>query len=345
MLKLKVTVGPGGPREFEVGGNRFVVGREQGADMLLEDEEVSREHAAFSELPDGRLTLEDLGSRNGTFVDGNRLTGPVTISGGEEIKFGMTTISVEMPRSAETKASPTTGAGATKIAAPPVPAAAPPPAAASPPPAAAPTPAAPPPPAAAPPRAAPPPPAAAPPPAAPPPPAAAPPAPVQPAAAVPPRAAVPPPAGQPAAPVAHAPAAAAPAARPATPRPAYAQRAASGGGSSGTIALVIAGLVAVLVVVALIFTFFIWGGVSQTLFRLGIGGGWSDSEIAQVEAGFEQAALTPEQSACLLDEYQKRLTFDEFMEADTAIRSGTTPEQVDALTEGAEACGATNTGF
>jgi hypothetical protein len=126
MLRLQVTVG-GGQEIVEVRGERFVIGREVGeVDLPLDDEEVSRRHAALRELPDGRLEIEDLGSRNGTSVDGQRISGPVTLSGGEQLKLGATLIAVEQPRAADTLQTPggpaptiATGPPATVVGQPP----------------------------------------------------------------------------------------------------------------------------------------------------------------------------------------------------------------------------------
>ncbi len=67
---------------------RFVVGRGADVQLALDDEQVSHHHAAFYPTDDGQWALHDLGSNNGTFVNGHRLTGPVYIEGGEEIQFG-----------------------------------------------------------------------------------------------------------------------------------------------------------------------------------------------------------------------------------------------------------------
>lgn len=79
---------------MELPGARVVVGRDQHADLRLEDTEVSRRHASFTEARDGRVSVEDLGSRNGTFVDGRRIVGSVTLSGGERVKVGQTVLAV-----------------------------------------------------------------------------------------------------------------------------------------------------------------------------------------------------------------------------------------------------------
>ncbi len=65
-----------------------VVGRDVGCDLALPDEQISRRHAALEPRADGTVILTDLGSTNGTFVNGHRL--------GEELRLGDTTCAVEV---------------------------------------------------------------------------------------------------------------------------------------------------------------------------------------------------------------------------------------------------------
>ena len=72
-----------------------VVGRDPGvAEVILDnDPEVSRRHATFSRAGVG-LTVEDLGSSNGTFVNGHRITGAVALNHGDRVEIGATVIEV-----------------------------------------------------------------------------------------------------------------------------------------------------------------------------------------------------------------------------------------------------------
>jgi pSer/pThr/pTyr-binding forkhead associated (FHA) protein len=55
--------------------------------VWIDDESVSRRHARIRVQADSAV-LEDLGSKNGTFLGGNRLTGPEELRDGDEIRFG-----------------------------------------------------------------------------------------------------------------------------------------------------------------------------------------------------------------------------------------------------------------
>jgi predicted component of type VI protein secretion system len=66
----------------------IVVGRDAGCDLVVTDERASRRHTRLSAQPDGRIRVEDLGSTNGTWVDGDRITEAVTVGVGSEIRIG-----------------------------------------------------------------------------------------------------------------------------------------------------------------------------------------------------------------------------------------------------------------
>jgi pSer/pThr/pTyr-binding forkhead associated (FHA) protein len=76
-----------GAREFVIRADTFVVGRGNEADLQLDHESVSRRHAAFHGLG-GELVVEDLQSRNGTFVNGQPTAGRVRIVVGDRISLG-----------------------------------------------------------------------------------------------------------------------------------------------------------------------------------------------------------------------------------------------------------------
>ena len=98
--------------EVPVGG-QVVVGRDPGAaDVVLDqDPDVSRRHASFSPAGVG-LTVQDLGSTNGTIVNGHRLEQAVTLSTGDRVEVGNTVIEVRLPGQAGSRPPPQPGSPA-----------------------------------------------------------------------------------------------------------------------------------------------------------------------------------------------------------------------------------------
>ncbi|WP_084960048.1 DUF1707 and FHA domain-containing protein [Thermoactinospora rubra] len=68
--------------------DRFVVGRGSACDLVLSDLTVSRVHAELRREADGSWMLIDLGSLNGTRLNGWRLVGPARVRSGDEVSFG-----------------------------------------------------------------------------------------------------------------------------------------------------------------------------------------------------------------------------------------------------------------
>ncbi len=75
-------------------GERLLVGRDGEVTSLHPDPELSRRHALITRRPDGSLGIEDLGSANGTFVNGERLHQPATLREGDRIRVGSATLEV-----------------------------------------------------------------------------------------------------------------------------------------------------------------------------------------------------------------------------------------------------------
>lgn len=69
----------------------LVIGRGGQASILIEDEGVSRRHARIWREAEGPVTLEDLGSTNGTFCNGQRVSRQI-LKDGDKIQVGPTTI-------------------------------------------------------------------------------------------------------------------------------------------------------------------------------------------------------------------------------------------------------------
>jgi pSer/pThr/pTyr-binding forkhead associated (FHA) protein len=96
-VTLTITAGPEQGRNVEC-NRELVIGRAD-ADVVLTDEEVSGRHAVVRPVEQG-LEIEDLGSMNGTFVNGERISGPTLISREAELKLGATQLTVEVPAQA-----------------------------------------------------------------------------------------------------------------------------------------------------------------------------------------------------------------------------------------------------
>ncbi len=84
---LTIVRGPNVGRVFSLREHAAVLGRGREAHLLIEDGGASRAHARIVETEDGHYLVEDLGSKNGTFVDGQRVE-RATLSSGDRIQLG-----------------------------------------------------------------------------------------------------------------------------------------------------------------------------------------------------------------------------------------------------------------
>src|SRR3954464_2707928 len=117
-MELRITSGADAGKTVEVQGNEFTIGREAGADLVLADGKASRPPAPRRVLPGGRATLYDLGSSNGTYVNGQRVQS-VLLQGGEQIQIGDTVL---VPGQAVVPGAQPAGGATGVTATPPAPA-------------------------------------------------------------------------------------------------------------------------------------------------------------------------------------------------------------------------------
>ncbi len=86
-------------RSDTLSGNRYplgapvVLGRSDEADILIDDPYASDFHVRIG-LQDGAMMLNDLGSTNGTYVNGRRVTVPISLGKGDAVQIGKTILEV-----------------------------------------------------------------------------------------------------------------------------------------------------------------------------------------------------------------------------------------------------------
>jgi two-component system, cell cycle response regulator len=86
--QLTVISGPNAGRAHLIREKETLLGRGKEAHIALDDAGTSRVHARILLTQDGRYMLEDMKSRNGTFVDGKRIEGMRDLSSGDRINIG-----------------------------------------------------------------------------------------------------------------------------------------------------------------------------------------------------------------------------------------------------------------
>ena len=91
--RLRIHDPAGGIRDVDIGAG-LTVGRAVDNDLVLRDERVSRHHGRIAGRR-GTLVFTDLGSTNGTEVNGHRVT-EVVLGAGDTIRLGESTLEVEV---------------------------------------------------------------------------------------------------------------------------------------------------------------------------------------------------------------------------------------------------------
>lgn len=88
---LLITGGPLVGTTMPLGTAPIVIGRSPASGLVLEDEYASGRHAQLYSR-DGSWWVEDMGSRNGTYVDDERIVGPRQLQAGTTVRIGQTTL-------------------------------------------------------------------------------------------------------------------------------------------------------------------------------------------------------------------------------------------------------------
>jgi pSer/pThr/pTyr-binding forkhead associated (FHA) protein len=108
-LRLEVVAGNAAGTVITVHDELLIGRHAEGAGRLADDEEISRSHARVALEPGGFCAIEDLGSTNGTFVNGLRVAGPKTLALGDTIELGGTTLVVAELTFGDTEPAPARG--------------------------------------------------------------------------------------------------------------------------------------------------------------------------------------------------------------------------------------------
>lgn len=99
--QLVMQTGPTMGKIYGLGKDEISIGRDPSNDIVINDAEVSRKHARLLVQDEG-YALEDLGSTNGTFINGLRLAAPLVLQPGDMILLGENvSMSFELPRADE----------------------------------------------------------------------------------------------------------------------------------------------------------------------------------------------------------------------------------------------------
>ncbi len=85
--ELVIVSGPEAGGRLDLDKEIVAVGRHEHSDLLLDDVSVSRHHALFTRTASGRITLRDLNSLNGTYVNGARVE-ETALHSGDEVQIG-----------------------------------------------------------------------------------------------------------------------------------------------------------------------------------------------------------------------------------------------------------------
>lgn len=88
-----------GQRDYPLPQGKFVIGRSEDAQLCLDDPLASRHHVALT-LAGDTLTIEDLGSRNGVFLNRERVGFKLPVKHGDVIQVGSQEMSIVQKRSA-----------------------------------------------------------------------------------------------------------------------------------------------------------------------------------------------------------------------------------------------------
>ncbi|MFD5629536.1 FHA domain-containing protein [Streptomyces sp. NPDC127072] len=114
--QLQVIGGPDAGGVHLLHGGQIRIGRSADADVPLDDPDVSRLHCAVTVTPEGRVSVADLGSTNGTTLDGTRVdTRPVRFAPGALLRIGESALRLAPPASTPSVGTTPDGEGHVRV--------------------------------------------------------------------------------------------------------------------------------------------------------------------------------------------------------------------------------------
>ncbi len=93
-VRLEIVEGPASGQVVDVMGP-VIIGRDPGADVTLHDERISRRHVRLTPAGPTSVTVDDLGSSNGTFINHNPVNGSAALHVGDELLIGVTLMQIQ----------------------------------------------------------------------------------------------------------------------------------------------------------------------------------------------------------------------------------------------------------
>ncbi len=103
-VKLKILRGSSAGKVVTIRGPRFDIGRSEECNLRVNSDAISRRHCEIS-VNDTNVRIRDLGSRNGTYVNGERIEGEQELQMGDQLRVGPLEFLVTFVQPAKAEAS------------------------------------------------------------------------------------------------------------------------------------------------------------------------------------------------------------------------------------------------
>jgi pSer/pThr/pTyr-binding forkhead associated (FHA) protein len=107
-LKLKVIEGKNAGQEIPVHGKKFFIGRAEDCNLRPGSELISRHHCVLL-VEDGYIAVRDFGSKNGTYVNRERVVGERELKAGDQLTIGPLQFEINIAHNLGTKKRPPVG--------------------------------------------------------------------------------------------------------------------------------------------------------------------------------------------------------------------------------------------